>query len=214
MTDLSMGLLVEAHKQLHEPHVCGKCGEGANSLCVDCFTKLCRKCRKKHNKATSKIAARMAARMQPDTGEAGTGKQLFVFLVRVGQVVKASVFRATDPGFNSCLRQDLSGSGHTIDLKLALQWLPCQASVLKKLALQWLPCQAPVLKKLALQWLSCQAPVIKKLALQWLPCQAPVIKKIGTPMATLPGTCHKKIGTPMATLPGTCHKKLAPQWLP
>ena len=44
----------------------------------------------------------------------------------VGLVVKASVSRAEDPGFESHLRQDFSGSSHTSDLKLALQWLPCQ----------------------------------------------------------------------------------------
>ena len=39
-----------------------------------------------------------------------------------GLVVKVSVSRAEDPGFESCLRRDTS------DFKiLALQWLPCQA---------------------------------------------------------------------------------------
>ena len=45
----------------------------------------------------------------------------------VGAVrVKSSASRAEDPGFDSCLRRDFSGSSHTGDLKLALQWLPCQ----------------------------------------------------------------------------------------
>ena len=44
----------------------------------------------------------------------------------VGLVVKASVLRAEDPGFESRLQRDNSGSSHTSDLKLALQWLPCQ----------------------------------------------------------------------------------------
>ena len=46
----------------------------------------------------------------------------------VGLVVKASSSGAEDPGFESRLRRDFSGSSHTSDLKLALQWLPCQAS--------------------------------------------------------------------------------------
>ena len=42
--------------------------------------------------------------------------------------VKASAWRAEDPGFHSRLRRgDFSGSSHTCDLNLALQWLPCQA---------------------------------------------------------------------------------------
>ena len=45
----------------------------------------------------------------------------------VGLVVKASASRAEDPGFESRLRRDFSRSSHTSDLKLALQWLPCQA---------------------------------------------------------------------------------------
>ena len=45
----------------------------------------------------------------------------------IGLVVKASVFRAEDPGFDSCLPYgDISRSSHTSDLKLALRWLPCQ----------------------------------------------------------------------------------------
>ena len=43
-------------------------------------------------------------------------------------MVKASASRAEDPGFESRLRRDFSGSSHISDLKkLALQWLPCQA---------------------------------------------------------------------------------------
>ena len=45
----------------------------------------------------------------------------------VGLVVKASASREEDPGFKSRLRQYFFGSSHTSDLKLALQWLPCQA---------------------------------------------------------------------------------------
>ena len=40
-------------------------------------------------------------------------------------MVKASASRAEGPGFESHLRRDFSGSSHTSDLKLALQWLPC-----------------------------------------------------------------------------------------
>ena len=36
----------------------------------------------------------------------------------VGQVVKASTLKADGPEFESCLRQDLSRSSHTIDLKI------------------------------------------------------------------------------------------------
>ena len=43
-----------------------------------------------------------------------------------GLVVKACASGAEDPGFKSRLRRDFSGSSHTSDLKLALQWLPCQ----------------------------------------------------------------------------------------
>ena len=32
-------------------------------------------------------------------------------------MVKASVFRAEDPGFQSCMQWDFSGSSHTSDLK-------------------------------------------------------------------------------------------------
>ena len=35
-----------------------------------------------------------------------------------GQVVKASASRAEDPGFESRLRRDFSGSSHTSDLKI------------------------------------------------------------------------------------------------
>ena len=45
----------------------------------------------------------------------------------VGQVVKASASGAEDPGFESRLRGDFSGSSHTNDFKWVLQWLPCQA---------------------------------------------------------------------------------------
>ena len=44
----------------------------------------------------------------------------------LGLVVKASASGAEDPGFESRLRRDFPGSGHTSDLKLALQWLPRQ----------------------------------------------------------------------------------------
>ena len=43
-----------------------------------------------------------------------------------GLVVKASASGAEDPGFESRLWYDFSASSHTSDLKLALQWLPCQ----------------------------------------------------------------------------------------
>ena len=33
-------------------------------------------------------------------------------------VVKASASRAEDPGFESCLRRDFSGSSHTSDFKI------------------------------------------------------------------------------------------------
>ena len=36
----------------------------------------------------------------------------------VGLVVKASASRAEDPGFESHLRRDFSGSSHTSDLKI------------------------------------------------------------------------------------------------
>ena len=42
----------------------------------------------------------------------------------VGLVVKASVSRAEDPGFESRLRRAFPG---VESYKLALQWLPCQA---------------------------------------------------------------------------------------
>ena len=45
----------------------------------------------------------------------------------VGLVVKASASRAEDPGFDPACDRDFSGSSHTSDQKLALQWLPCQA---------------------------------------------------------------------------------------
>ena len=41
-----------------------------------------------------------------------------------GLVVKASTSRAKDLLFESRLRRDFSGSSHTSDLKLALEWLP------------------------------------------------------------------------------------------
>ena len=44
-----------------------------------------------------------------------------------GLVVKASASGAEDPGVESRLRRDFFGSSHTSDIKLALQWLPCQA---------------------------------------------------------------------------------------
>ena len=45
----------------------------------------------------------------------------------IGLVVKASTLRAEDLGFHSCLRcGNFCGSSHTSDLKIALQWLPCQ----------------------------------------------------------------------------------------
>ena len=45
----------------------------------------------------------------------------------VDLVVKAFPSRAEDPGFESRLRRDFSGSSHISDLKVALQLLPCQA---------------------------------------------------------------------------------------
>ena len=36
----------------------------------------------------------------------------------IGLVVKASTSRAEDPGFESCLQQDSSGSSHTSDFKI------------------------------------------------------------------------------------------------
>ena len=50
----------------------------------------------------------------------------------VGLVVKASAYRPEDPGFESHLRRDFSGSSHISDLKLALQWLPCQPPGFKR----------------------------------------------------------------------------------
>ena len=41
--------------------------------------------------------------------------------------MKASTLRAADPGFESCWGWDFSGLSDTSDLKLTLQWLPCQA---------------------------------------------------------------------------------------
>ena len=54
---------------------------------------------------------------------------LSVFFHRLGGlVVKASVSRAEDPGFESRLRRDFFRSRVIpVTLKLALQWLPCQA---------------------------------------------------------------------------------------
>ena len=44
---------------------------------------------------------------------------LFLFLDRLfGLVVMASASGAEDPGFQSCLRRDFSGSSHTSDLKI------------------------------------------------------------------------------------------------
>ena len=46
----------------------------------------------------------------------------------VGLVVKVSASEVEYPVFDSCLcGWDFSRSSHTSDLKLALQWLPCQA---------------------------------------------------------------------------------------
>ena len=46
----------------------------------------------------------------------------------VGLVVKASAWRAEDPGFESRLRRDNFGARVIpVTSKLALQWLPCQA---------------------------------------------------------------------------------------
>ena len=42
-------------------------------------------------------------------------------------MVKASASRAEDPGLESCLRQDFFGLGHTSDLKIGTQVVPCQA---------------------------------------------------------------------------------------
>ena len=47
---------------------------------------------------------------------------------RVGLVVRVSASRAADPGFDSRLGRDFFGLSHTSDLKLVIQWLPCQAS--------------------------------------------------------------------------------------
>ena len=44
-----------------------------------------------------------------------------------GLVVKVSAMGAEDPGFEYRLPRDFSGSSHTSDLKLTLQWLRCQA---------------------------------------------------------------------------------------
>ena len=45
----------------------------------------------------------------------------------VGLVVKASASRAEDPGFESRLRWDFSGSSHTSDFKIATPVATCQA---------------------------------------------------------------------------------------
>ena len=45
----------------------------------------------------------------------------------VGLVVKASASRAEDPVFKSRLQRNFSVSSHTSDLKIGIQWLPCQA---------------------------------------------------------------------------------------
>ena len=51
-----------------------------------------------------------------------------VHLDRLGGLeVKASASRAEDPGFESRLRRDFLGRVIPVILKLALQWLPCQA---------------------------------------------------------------------------------------
>ena len=44
-----------------------------------------------------------------------------------GLVVKASSLGEEEPGFESCLRLDFPGRVIPVTLKLALQWLPCQA---------------------------------------------------------------------------------------
>ena len=44
----------------------------------------------------------------------------------VGLMVKAFDSRAEDPGFESHLLQDFSSLSHTSDLKMGIQWLPCQ----------------------------------------------------------------------------------------
>ena len=46
----------------------------------------------------------------------------------VGLMVKAYASRAADPGFDSCLRRDFHGEVIPVTLKMARQWLPCQAS--------------------------------------------------------------------------------------
>ena len=70
---------------------------------------------------------RVSVDLHPDYAEDSLG----------GLVVKASASRVEDPGFESRLRRDFSGSSHTSDFK-------------KKLALQWLSCQAPGIIGLAL----------------------------------------------------------------
>ena len=52
----------------------------------------------------------------------------------VGLMVKASASGAEDPGFKSRLQWDFSGWSHISDLKLALQWLPCQTPGVTKSA--------------------------------------------------------------------------------
>ena len=56
----------------------------------------------------------------------------------VGLVVNvSSERRKIRPGFDSRLsRGDFSGSSYTSDIKLTLQWLPCQAPGVLRLALE------------------------------------------------------------------------------
>ena len=51
-------------------------------------------------------------------GEGGHRSQISLFPGLGGLVVKASASGAEDPGFESRLRRDFSGSSHTSDLKI------------------------------------------------------------------------------------------------
>ena len=54
---------------------------------------------------------------QPNNGESDPLSPVFKHRI-VGLVVKASASRAEDPGFESRLRRDFSGSSHTSDSKI------------------------------------------------------------------------------------------------
>ena len=67
---------------------------------------------------------------QTDASHLASVIELATLLLTVrlaGLVVKVSASRVEDPGFESRLRRDFFGSSHNGDLKLAFQWLPCQA---------------------------------------------------------------------------------------